>query len=116
MGVQSVHVLGIALILLGAAGWADVISAVLPTTILQSSVPDALRTRITSVQMAVVEGGPRLGAFESGAVATATSTAFSVVSGGVACIAGALLLAGLLPGFRCFERRTSPHRPPGGGV
>jgi MFS family permease len=99
-----VHVLVIALALLTLAGWADVISAVLRTTILQSSVPEALRTRIASVQMAVVEGGPQLGAFESGAVATATSTAFSIVSGGVACIAGALLLARLLPEFRRFER------------
>jgi MFS family permease len=105
-----VHALGIALALLGLAGWADVISAVLRTTILQSSVPEALRTRIASVQMAVVEGGPELGAFESGAVATATTTTFSIVSGGVACIAGALLLARLLPEFRRFERGAMPDK------
>ena len=87
-------VLWAALALLALAGWADVISAVLRTTILQRSVPAALRSRIASVQMAVVEGGPRLGGFESGVVAAAVSTEFAIVSGGVACIAGALAAGG----------------------
>jgi MFS family permease len=99
-----VHLLWAALGLLAVAGWADVISAVLRTTILQSSVPEAFRTRIASVQMAVVEGGPRLGGFESGLVATASSSEVSLVSGGLACIAGAVLLGGLLPCFRRFDR------------
>jgi hypothetical protein len=55
--------------------------------------------------MAVVEGGPRLGALESGAVATAVSTQFSIVSGGLTCIAGALLLTAVLPAFRHYGRR-----------
>jgi MFS family permease len=95
-----VDVLWVALVLLAVAGWADVISAVLRTTILQRSVPDALRHRISALQIGVVEGGPRLGDIESGAVASAVSTEFAIVSGGIACMAGAILLAGLLPGFR----------------
>ncbi len=105
-----VHLLWLALVLLAAAGWADVISAVLRTTILQTEVTGAFRTRIASVQMAVVEGGPQLGSFESGLVATAVSTEFAIVSGGLACIAGSLLLAGLLPGFRRL-RGSSPADP-----
>ena len=50
--------------------------------------------------MAVVAGGPRVGDFEAGAVAAAFGDTTSVVSGGLACIAGALILARLLPGFR----------------
>jgi len=87
-----------------AAGWADVISAVLRTTILQSSIPEALWSRISSLQIAAVEGGPRLGDIESGAVAGLVSTGFSVVSGGLACVAGAILLAAALPRFRTFVR------------
>ena len=100
-----VHVLWIGLTLLVVAGWADVISAVLRTTILQSSVCEAFRSRIASFQVAVVEGGPRLGDIESGAVASLTSTGFSIVSGGLACVAGALLLAAVLPEFRTFDAR-----------
>jgi predicted MFS family arabinose efflux permease len=95
-----IHVLWVALASLAVAGWADVISAVLRTTILQRSVPEEFRSRISSVQIAVVEGGPRLGDLEAGAVASLVSTEFSVVTGGLVCIVGALLVAGLRPGFR----------------
>jgi len=98
-----VKMLWAALLLLALAGWADVGSAVLRDTVLQLSVPDRFRSRATSVQMAVVEGGPRLGALESGAVAALTSAQFSIVSGGLACIVGALAVAGFLPGWRKVE-------------
>ena len=109
-----VHVLWAALCLLALAGWADVISAVLRDTVLQTSVDEAFRSRVTSVQMAVVEGGPRLGALESGAIATAVSTQFSVVSGGIACIAGALVLTALMPAFRHQGRRHRSSDDPSG--
>ncbi|MGO8862486.1 MAG: MFS transporter [Acidimicrobiales bacterium] len=97
-----VDTLWVALVLLAIAGWADVISAVLRNTILQSSIPDRFRSRMSSVQMAVVQGGPRLGDMESGAVATATSVPFSVVSGGLACIVGAAVIGLLMPRFRHY--------------
>ena len=101
-----VHVLWVALVLLAAAGWADVLSAVFRNTILQMAVPDSLRGRLSAIQISVVQGGPRLGDLESGSVADVFGTTFSVVSGGVACVAGALLLALALPGFR----RQDAHR------
>jgi MFS family permease len=100
LGLPVAVVLPLALTLLAIAGWADVISAVFRSTIIQLAVPDALRGRLMGLQTAVVNGGPRIGDFESGAVADAFGTTASVVSGGIACIAGALLLARLLPGFR----------------
>jgi predicted MFS family arabinose efflux permease len=97
--------LWVAIILLVLAGWTDVISAVLRSTIVQTAVSDAFRSRISGVQMAVVEGGPRLGDLESGAVATAVSTQFSIVSGGLVCAIGAVAVALLLPGFRRYGQR-----------
>jgi MFS family permease len=108
-----VHVLWAALALLAIAGWADVISAVLRSTILQTSASEEFRSRVSAVQIAVVTGGPRLGDLEAGAVATLVSTEFSIVSGGLACIAGAAALAGLLPGFRRYDRRITSHAGPG---
>jgi hypothetical protein len=93
-----------ALALLAIAGWADVISAVLRSTIVQTAVSEAFRSRISGVQMAVVEGGPRLGDLESGGVATAVSTQFSIASGGVVCAIAALAVAVLLPGFRRYSK------------
>ncbi|HEX3962517.1 MAG TPA: MFS transporter [Trebonia sp.] len=89
-----------ALPLLAVAGWADVISAVFRNTIIQFAGPDAMRGRLMGVQMAVVTGGPRLGDLEAGAVANAFGDPTSIVSGGLACIVGALLVARALPGFR----------------
>ena len=95
-----------ALVLLAIAGWADVISAVLRNTILQTSIPDAMRSRLSSFQMAVVQGGPRLGDAEAGAVAAVSTTEISVISGGVACVLGVIAIARLLPGF--WEERHQP--------
>ncbi len=100
-----------ALVLLAAAGCADVISAVFRSTIIQLAVPDALRGRLAGLQIAVVTGGPRIGDLESGVVATAFGDTVSIVSGGLACIAGALLLARLLPGFRRQRMEPGHHDP-----
>jgi hypothetical protein len=94
-----VHVVWIGLFCLAIAGATDVISTILRSTILQNSITDEFRSRISSVQMAVVTGGPRLGDFESGLVAGLTTTEFSIVSGGIACIVGSLALIRWRPTF-----------------
>jgi MFS family permease len=94
-GVSSWLPLG--LLCLAVAGAADVISAVFRGTILQLHVPDRLRGRLNALNIAVVTGGPRLGDVESGVVATATTAQVSVTSGGLACVAGVLLLARVIP-------------------
>ena len=99
-GFGVVRFLPAALALLAVAGCADVVSAVFRNTIIQFAAADSLRGRLMGVQMAVVAGGPRLGDLEAGVVATAFGDTVSVVSGGLACVAGALVLARLLPGFR----------------
>ena len=86
-----------ALAMLAVAGASDVISAVFRNTILQLSVPDRLRGRLSAVHIAVVTGGPRLGDAESGSVAALAGTQVSAVSGGLACIAGVGLIARLMP-------------------
>jgi MFS family permease len=98
-GFGIVRWLPAALVLLAVAGWADVLSAVFRNTMIQFAGPDGMRGRLMGVQMAVVAGGPRLGDLEAGAVANAFGDTVSVVSGGLACIAGAVLVAWSLPGF-----------------
>jgi predicted MFS family arabinose efflux permease len=94
-----VHVIWIGLACLAVAGATDVISTVLRNAILQNAITDEFRSRISSIQMAVVTGGPRLGDVESGVVASLVSTEFSIVSGGVVCILGALALIWRRRGF-----------------
>jgi len=95
--------LWLGLFFLAFAGAADVISAVFRSTILQLSVPDSLRGRLSGIHILVVTGGPRLGDLEAGLVASAFSPTVSVVSGGLLCIAGAGLLAWLVPSFRRYH-------------
>lgn len=92
-----VGALPLALLLLAIAGGADVVSAVFRNTILQLTVPDRLRGRLSAVHGAVVGGGPHLGDVESGTVAALTSLRFSVVSGGIACVLGAFAIARFMP-------------------
>jgi MFS family permease len=94
-----VHVIWIGLACLAVAGATDVISTVLRNTILQTSITDDFRSRLSAIQMAVVTGGPRLGDLESGTVANFTSTEFSIVSGGVMCVLGVLALIRWRPTF-----------------
>lgn len=98
--------LWLALVLLAIAGAADVISAVFRNTILQLSVPDRLRGRLSAVHIAVVAGGPRLGDTESGAVSALVGARASVVSGGLACLAGVGVIARLMPALARW------HAPP----
>ncbi|MGH2811775.1 MAG: MFS transporter, partial [Actinomycetota bacterium] len=93
----------VGLALLAVAGTADVYSAIFRGTIVQMSVPDHLRGRITAVNLMVVISGPRLGEVESGVVADLTTPRFSVVSGGVACLLGAALLALAVPALYRYK-------------
>jgi hypothetical protein len=104
--------LPLAFVLLAAAGAADVISAVFRGTILQSTVTDAVRGRLSALHILVVTGGPRLGDLEAGLVASAFTPTISVVSGGVACIAGVIAVGVLIPQFARYIAPTAPDGAP----
>jgi predicted MFS family arabinose efflux permease len=97
--------LGLAMLVL--AGWADVISAIFRSTILQTSAPDHLLGRMLGIHILVVTGGPRLGDVEAGVVARLVSPTFSVISGGLACVVGAAVVAVLYPELR--RARANAH-------
>src|SRR5438477_257252 len=97
-----------ALLFLAIAGAADVVSAIFRSTILQVSIPDALRGRLGGIFLLVVSGGPRIGDLEAGLVAAAISPTFSVVSGGLACIVGAVACAVRYPELRGYDAGSRP--------
>ncbi|MGH3831922.1 MAG: MFS transporter [Pseudonocardiaceae bacterium] len=92
--------------LLAVAGAADAVSAVYRSTILQVATPPGMQGRLQGVFIVVVTGGPRLGDLESGAVAAAFTPRVSVVSGGLACLAGIGLLALAVPAFLRYDARA----------
>jgi MFS family permease len=91
-GFGLTRLLWLAVVLLAVAGAADVVNGVFRTTILQTNIPDALIGRVNSVGFVVGAGGPHIGDVEAGAVAALTSPVISAVSGGVACVAGVVLI------------------------
>lgn len=92
-----------ALALLAVAGAADSVSAVCRSTINQTVTPDAMRGRMSSVFSLVVTSGPRLGDVESGAVASVAGPRLSVTSGGLACVAGVVLVVLAYPALVAFD-------------
>jgi hypothetical protein len=91
------------LLFLAIAGGADAISAVFRSTILQVSVPDRLRGRLSSIHLAVVTGGPRLGDMRATSFAAIAGAPFSVVSGGLLCIVGVVATAWLFPKLSTYD-------------
>jgi MFS family permease len=92
-----------AAILFALAGAADSVSAVCRSTMMQVLTPDEMRGRISSVFSLVVAGGPRLGDIESGTVAAIATPEFSVVSGGLVCLASVGVIAIAFPQLAAYD-------------
>jgi hypothetical protein len=95
-------------IALAGTGLADLVSTVVRQTLRQLLTPDHLRGRMTSVNMIFFMGGPQLGEMEAGLVASlfasaVTGVTVSVVSGGLATIVIAAVVAAATPLVRRYE-------------
>jgi MFS family permease len=99
-----------ALFFLALAGAADEISAIFRVTMWNESIPDHLRGRLASIEMLSYLSGPKLGDAEAGLMASLFSVRTSVVSGGVLCVAGSVLLALLMPAFLRYDGREGRLR------
>jgi MFS family permease len=98
--------LWVALLLLALAGAADNVSAVLRSTILLTVTPDPLRGRVLGIEFAQVASTPALGNVEAGILASLTSLRFSIVSGGLATVAGTVLIALAVPALIRYDSRA----------
>jgi MFS family permease len=98
--------LWLALLFLAAAGAADNVSAVLRGTILWTVTPDSFRGRLSGIEHAQVAATPAIGNVEAAVVASLTSLRFSIVSGGLLCIAGTFLIALAVPAFTRYDARA----------
>jgi MFS family permease len=99
--------LWLALLLLAAAGAADNVSAVLRGTILWAVTPDSLRGRVSGIEFAQVAATPALGNVEAGLVASLTSLRVSIVSGGIVCVLGTVVIALAVPALIRYDARAS---------
>jgi hypothetical protein len=97
----------LALVFLAIASGADVISAVLRSSMIQVLTPDALRGRVSSIHILVVTGGPRIGDVEATLVANVIGPAASVVTGGILTLVGLGVIHLAMPEFAALELRLN---------
>jgi MFS family permease len=94
-----------ALLCLALAGAGDNVSAIFRGTIWNETIPGDLRGRLAGVEMISYLSGPLIGNVRAGWVASLASNQFSIISGGIVCIAGILLCIPLLPAFWRYRRQ-----------
>ena len=93
-----------ALVLLGAA---DVVSVVIRFALVQMRTPDAMRGRVSAVNMLFIGTSNQLGEFESGTTAALLGTVPAVLLGGLGTIAVALLWMRWFPALRKVDGLTA---------
>jgi MFS family permease len=103
--------LWLALILLGIAGFGDQISAILRSVMLYRITPKNMLGRVSGIEFMQVAAAPSIGNLEAGALASLTSLRFSIVSGGVACVVGCLLLALAFPQLVRYDLQETHAEP-----
>ena len=102
-----------ALALLVVAGAADVVSSVFRMMIVQQVTPDAIQGRVNSLMFVGLQGGPRLGDAESGAVAALTGPQFAAWSGGLLSVVAAVVTCWAIPQF--WRYRSQAGAAPAAG-
>jgi MFS family permease len=95
-----------ALFFLALAGAADAMSGLYRQLIWNQTIPDSLRGRLASIELLSFSGGPTVGNFEAGVVATLFSVRVSILSGGILTVVGCALSAIALPAFRHYDERV----------
>ena len=91
------------LIAFTAVGMADQVSVIMRTMTIQFLTPDELRGRVSAVNSIFISASNQLGAVESGFVAALTNATFSVVSGGLGCLAVVGIVAARVPALRNYR-------------
>jgi len=89
-----------ALVVLGAA---DVVSVVVRFALVQMRTPDAMRGRVSAVNMLFIGTSNQLGEFESGTTAALLGVVPATVLGGLATLAVAVLWMRLFPALRDID-------------
>jgi MFS family permease len=101
-GITHVYFLALlALVLMGAA---DAVSTIIRNTIRQLQTPDHIRGRMTAVNQIFFQGGPQLGEVEAGVVAQFFGVPFAIISGGIGCIVGLVIIVLKWPQLRMYDR------------
>jgi MFS family permease len=115
----SVAVFGVATIVFGLSTWfplsllalfvmgaSDMVSVNIRSSLIQLATPDAMRGRVSSVNMLFIGASNELGEFESGTAAALLGTVPAVVVGGIGTLLVVAIWAKLFPPLRTVDKFT----------
>ena len=108
-GFAVAKTLWLTLAMLAIAGAADTFTVVFRGTIVQQTTPDEFRGRVIAADYVVGVSGGQLGNLEAGALGSLTSPVISALSGGLATIAGAIVIGLVLPAFARYQAQPHPQ-------
>ncbi len=112
LGFGLARSLWLSLLMLAVAGASDVLAVICRTTVIQTATPDRFRGRVTAAEYVVGVACPQLGNFRAGAIGSLTSSNISAMGGGIATLAGAALVAVLVPALPRYRLATAAGDPP----
>ena len=95
--------LPLTLLALAGTGAADTVSMIIRGTIRQLMTPNELRGRMVAVNMVFFAGGPQLGEFQAGVLASLLGGPFAVLIGGVLCVAFVIATTLKVPELRKYD-------------
>jgi MFS family permease len=95
--------------LLAVAGAADTFTVVFRGAIVAANTPDRLRGRVMAADYVIGSGGAQIGNLEAGALGSLASPQISALAGGLATIAGAVVIGLALPVFTHYRRPPGHH-------
>jgi MFS family permease len=98
------HDFALSLVALVAIGASDMVSVVVRSALVQLATPDAMRGRVSAVNMVFIGASNELGEFESGVVAQWLGAVPSVVLGGIGTLLVVALWAWRFPRLRGVDR------------
>jgi MFS family permease len=102
--------LWLAMSCLVVAGAADTVAVISRGAIVQLATPDTHRGRVSAAEHVVGAGGPEIGNYRGGVLASLTSSTFSLVSGGLLCVLVVAAVTARNPALRRFRTTTDSER------
>jgi MFS family permease len=104
------HTMTLALTALLLVGACDMVSVIVRHTIVQLWTPDAMRGRVSAVNMVFIGASNEVGQFESGITAQWLGTVPAVIAGGVGTLAIVVLWAAFFPALRQVDQLAGQQR------
>ena len=85
------------------------ISGIFRSTVWSQTIPESMRGRLAGIEMLSYSLGPLGGQVRAGVTADLWTVRGAITSGGLACVAGVAITAGILRDFWSYDASTDEY-------